>query len=159
MKVNSSTKNSRQCPYLLSLILGIWGVDEDNNAQRYDEGGISFEVSGIKLKQIDSGPEGVVLGVTLNDVVYCRSGILPSKPLGTLWKRIHGCELKYISCGRLGCWGVAPDGSVHYREGVTRHECRGKSWVCSKFTCILFAIFLNYIFGRGAFLSFVNHCY
>ncbi|XP_028415842.1 peroxidasin-like protein [Dendronephthya gigantea] len=85
---------------------GIWGVDKDKNAVRHGKDG--FEViPGIKLQQIDSGPEGVVLGVTLGNDVVCRSGIVPFKVFGTNWKRMSVPKSKYISCGRLGCWGVA----------------------------------------------------
>ena len=75
--------------------------------------------------QIDSGPEGIVLGVTENKEVYCRSNS---------WRRIRGF-IKYISCGALGCWGVSPSNHVYYREGVTPQNCVGRSWVSCIWSC------------------------
>ena len=108
----------------IDLTLGIWGVDTNNDVFRRVGGGNWKRIPGRKLKQVDSGPQGIVLGVTKSNQVYCLSG--------NKWK-IMNRRLKYISCGAslgsTGCWGISPGDRVYYREGVTRKNCAGTSWV------------------------------
>jgi hypothetical protein len=79
------------------------------------------------LKQIDSGPRGIVYGVNRNDQIYCRKGITDSQPWGVVWQRVPG-ELKYVSCGNLGCWGVNKNDQIWFRHGVTSSNCDGTTW-------------------------------
>ena len=85
-------------------------------------------IKGKSLKQIDSGPAGIVWGVNKDDDIYCRDGIKNENPKGTDWKHISG-KLKYVSCGPYGCWGVNSLDNIYFRRGVTAAECSGTGWV------------------------------
>ena len=80
------------------------------------------------LKQIDSGPAGIVWGVNIGYSIYCRVGITNNAPKGTGWKLVAGKLLKYISCGPYGCWGVEADDDIWFRYGVTPDNCGGTTW-------------------------------
>ena len=67
------------------------------------------------LKQLDSGPSGIVCGISHNFEFYCREGITESKPTGTKWRKLGGI-LTYISCGDYGCWGVNKHHNVYLIE-------------------------------------------
>ena len=85
-----------------------------------------LKFSGL-LKQIDSGPEGIVYGVNSNNNIYCRTGISHARPHGVSWKQVPG-KLKYVSCGNLGCWGVSSGDFIWFRRGVTAEKCEGSRW-------------------------------
>ena len=115
---------------------GVWGVNKNNDIY-YRNGlesnkhcvGTSWRKIDGKLKQIDSGPYGIVYGVNAHDQIFCRTGISSSTPYGTGWKQVtsHG-RLKYVSCGALGCWGVSSGDRVYFRSGVSRSNCAGSRW-------------------------------
>jgi hypothetical protein len=111
-----------QLYFIANLILGVWGVDEDNNVFNLDASGKWEKIAGVELTQVDSGPKGIVVGVTEDNDVYCLTG--------KRWNLVRG-HLKYFSCGALGCWGVSPGNRVFYREGVSPKNCAGTSWVCN----------------------------
>jgi hypothetical protein len=69
------------------------------------------------LKQIDSGPKGIVCGVSSIDEVFCRTGITDGTPEGSAWIKLDG-SLKYISCGEFGHWGVNKNNQVFFRGGI-----------------------------------------
>lgn len=79
------------------------------------------KTAGIKLKQIDSGPERIVAGVGEDNKAYCLKWYW--------WKKISKLSVKHISCGTLGCWVVSSNDGVFYREGVTQENCAGTNWV------------------------------
>ena len=114
---------------------GIWGVERDNNIY-YRDGvnesnpdGTSWRVIVGKLKQVDSGPTGIVYGVDSNGTVYCRSGIESGKPFGTNWMQVMpSIAMKYVSCGERACWGVNTANNPRYRSEVTKDNCAGKKW-------------------------------
>ena len=87
---------------------------------------IPLKFSGL-LKQIDSGPEGIVYGVNSNDDIFCRTGISHAQPRGVSWRHVPG-KLKYISCSDLGCWGVNSGDYIWFRSGVTAEKCEGTAW-------------------------------
>ena len=106
--------------------------------------GTSWTRIGGALKQIDSGPYGIVCGVNRGDDIYCRIGITDHNPKGTGWHHIGG-KLKYISCGELGCWGVNSVNQIFFRTGVSRHNPAGVfGFVCKSFL-IDFKLKLNKI--------------
>ena len=80
------------------------------------------------MKQIDSGPEGIVIGVTENHEVYRRAGISNTNYIGKEWVKIDG-SLTHVSCGRSGCWGVDSTEHVYYIDGVLLQSCLGPSLV------------------------------
>ena len=77
--------------------------------------------------QIDSGPTGIVYGVNSAHSIFCRTGITASNLKGTGWKHVSGA-LKYVSCGKFGCWGVNTHNYIYFRTGVTPSKCQGDSW-------------------------------
>ena len=47
---------------------------------------------------------------------------------GSGWERIEG-EMKYVSCGEFGCWGIRKeDDSVCFRKGITEAAPQGLQW-------------------------------
>ena len=112
---------------------GVWGVSRSHRI--YIRRGISprrksgtgwSSVSG-KLKQIDSGPFGIVCGVNRQRNIYCRRGITRKRPRGNGWIRVPG-KLTYISCGLYGHWGVNKYFRIYFRYGVTYRKPQGQRW-------------------------------
>ena len=85
-----------------------------------------FAFQGL-LKQIDSGPTGIVYGVNKHDGIFCRTGITDDNLKGTGWRGVGGL-LKYVSCGPYGCWGVNSADHIWVRSGVTAAKCEGTEW-------------------------------
>ena len=114
---------------------GVWGVNANN--QVYIREGVTEShpsgtqwklLSSKRLKQIDSGPRGIVYGVDISNHIYCRIGITNDAPHGTGWKGVSGL-LKYVSCNDLGCYGVNHYNQVFYSLGVNAENCAGSSWI------------------------------
>lgn len=80
------------------------------------------------LKQIDSGPKGIVCGVNSGGKTYCRFGISRRYPWGKRWLLVPG-KLKYITCGAYGHWGVKSNNKIYFRTGVTRTRPGGIRWM------------------------------
>ena len=49
-------------------------------------------------------------------------------PAGTGWRLVPG-DLKYISCGAFGCWGVDKQGTIYFRKGVSTANPAGTEWM------------------------------
>ena len=62
-----------------------------------------MKVEGI-LRQLDSGPKGIICGVNYKSSVYQREGITELNPIGAKWQACSG-RLDYISCNDYGFWG------------------------------------------------------
>jgi hypothetical protein len=77
--------------------------------------------------QIDSGPPGIVYGVTTANDIKCRIGFSPFSPHGTGWRDVPG-TMKYVSCGPYGCWAVNSNNAIWFRHGVTPEKCEGSTW-------------------------------
>ena len=103
---------------------GTWGVN--SKSQIYYYRGRWIRVPG-GLKQIDSGPLGIVCGVNTADNIYCRTGITTARRNGRSWTRVPG-KLKYISCGALGHWGVNKANNIYFRYGVKPGRPQGTRW-------------------------------
>ena len=80
-----------------------------------------------RLKQIDSGPRGIVCGVNRYNNIYCRAQITTRYKRGRRWVRVPG-KLKYISCGEYGYWGVSKANNIYFREGTSRINLVGTKW-------------------------------
>ena len=91
--------------------------------------GTKWKRIGGLLKQIDSGPFGIVCGVNHHDIIFCRSGIVWGKLMGKNWRRVPG-RLKHISCGEFGHWGVNKFHSIFFRLGVTHERPEGMN-ICA----------------------------
>ncbi|KAJ8264005.1 hypothetical protein GJAV_G00144020 [Gymnothorax javanicus] len=109
---------------------GVWGTNCDNNIFRL-VAGKWVQVSG-KLVQVDAGGDQFVAGVDHIDRIFCMNQeatvTLQNTSSPAPWKQLPG-GLMYYSCGPLGCWGVARDQLIYFREGVTPRHCSGeKDW-------------------------------
>jgi hypothetical protein len=118
--------------YVSSGGAGVWGVYKYRIYVRVGVGGRNPKGRSWKrisggLKQIDSGPPGIVCGVNKNDYIYCRTGIVPANKFGRSWVRVPG-KLKYISCGALGHWGVNKANNIYFRYGVNPGRPQGTRW-------------------------------
>ncbi|XP_028395858.1 uncharacterized protein LOC114519877 [Dendronephthya gigantea] len=133
-----SQENWQRIPGLLNHVsvgeAGVWGVNKDNHIfyrKDYESvensAGVGWVRASGLLKQIDSGPRGIVYGVNSNNDIFCRTGISHALPFGNSWRHVVG-KLKYISCGNLGCWGVNSNDDIFIRHGVTAANCAGSSW-------------------------------
>ena len=114
---------------------GVWCFDANN--QVYIQEGVTEShpsgtqwklLSSTALKQIDSGPRGIVYGVNIYNHIYCRIGITSDAPDGTGWKRVWG-RLNYVSCNDLGCYGVNHFYQIFCRLGVNAENCAGSAWI------------------------------
>lgn len=110
------------CNNISPILSGVWGVDENNDVYHYFRSAKWKHIPGIKMMQIDSGPEGIVVGVTENHEVYHRTGISNTNYVGKEWVKIDG-SLTHVSCGRSGCWGVDSAEHVYYIDGVFTRSC------------------------------------
>ena len=104
---------------------GVWGVNRNQNI--YYRAKKRWLHVGGKLKQIDSGPRGIVCGVNKYDNIYCRLQVSSRCRQGRRWVRVPG-KLKYISCGDYGHWGVNKANDIYFREGVSRSNPGGLKW-------------------------------
>ena len=81
----------------------------------------------LRLKQIDSGPFGIVYGVDKKKrQVYCRIGITWSRPSGQAWRRIGTEKMKSVSAGLYGVWATNEYHRIYFRIGVTRTKPQGE---------------------------------
>lgn len=112
---------------------GVWGVNRNNRIYMrrgitpQKVSGSSWVGIGGRLKQIDSGPFGIVCGVSQGDSIYCRRGITQRRPTGNGWIRVPG-KLSYISCGLYGHWGINKNFRIYFRYGVSFGKPQGQRW-------------------------------
>lgn len=112
---------------------GVWGVNYGNyiyfrqGISKRSKSGSSWRRIGGRLKQIDSGPFGIVCGVNSGNNIYCRRGISSRRRYGVNWIRVPG-KLTYISCGQYGHWGVNKGRNIYFRQGVRRNRPQGTRW-------------------------------
>ena len=57
------------------------------------------------LKQVESGPNGVVWGINKAGYIYLRAGVSKKNPLGTSWISVVGL-LSHVTVGCTGVYGV-----------------------------------------------------
>ena len=72
---------------------------------------------GGKLKQIEAGPNGGVLGVNRANYIYYRAGVSRGRPTGRHWVRIGG-RLNHVSLGCTGIYGVSSNGRIWKYRGL-----------------------------------------
>lgn len=122
-----------QVKHISSGKAGVWGVHGGGNIYyrsgltRKNKKGVTWKQVPGKLKQIDSGPRGVVCGVNKYDNIYCRLQITSRTPSGKTWAKLPG-KLKYISCGEYGQWGVNKANMIYFRVGYSRINPLGWTW-------------------------------
>lgn len=111
---------------------GVWGIMGNRvfyrvKVTRKRPLGIRWKRIARGLRQIDSGPKGIVCGVNNGGAILCRIGINRLRPYGRAWTRVAG-KFTYISCGDFGHWAVNKANQVYFREGVTRFRPAGVRW-------------------------------
>ncbi|XP_048362822.1 fish-egg lectin-like [Sphaerodactylus townsendi] len=107
---------------------GVWGVDSNYSVYKLVGGSLRL-VTGL-FKQIDAGGNQFVVGVNVNDDIYCLpkpSAVTADGSSPLPWIHIEG-KLNYYSCGPLGCWGVNSTDAIYFRHGVTPDSCAGTRW-------------------------------
>ena len=109
--------------YVSSGGAGVWGLDSHNNIY-FREGvkesnplGSDWKNVGGGLSKIDSGPEGMVCGITSSFRPVCRKGLTYDNPSGTKWQKLSG-RMKDISCGIYGCWAINKQNRVYFTSHV-----------------------------------------
>ena len=102
---------------------GVWGASTASDIFYRDMATKSWKKIAGRLKQIDSGPKGVVCGVNNINKVFCRTGISDYNPEGFDWVELDRPELQinYISCGEYGHWAATKDSKIFFREGIIIH--------------------------------------
>lgn len=114
---------------------GVWAVAKNGNAY-FREGITSLNPKGRKwvkvsgrLRQVDSGPSGVVYAVGRDGDARCRAKITGNKPEGSFWRTVNSPSyMSYVSCGSFGCWASDSRARVWFRDGVSKYNCRGTKW-------------------------------
>lgn len=107
----------------------VWGVNANyeifyrDGIQDDDPKGDNWRNIKGGLKQLDSGPKGIVCGVNYKSSVYCRGGITEENPAGTKWLYESG-RLEYISCCDFGCWGVNKYNDVFFANQMNGRSTR-----------------------------------
>ena len=74
---------------------------------------------GGRLKQVESGPNGVVWGVNRHNQIFFRAGVTRRNPVGRRWHYIRQGRLRHISVGCTGVYGLSTNGQIwKYRGGI-----------------------------------------
>ncbi|KAH0631329.1 hypothetical protein JD844_005617 [Phrynosoma platyrhinos] len=111
-------------------ISGIWMVGNDNIIYRLMGG--NLEKVSESFQQIDAGGDLFVAGVKSNYQPVCLSSaefltMKPSSLPGLTWTNMDW-EMKFLTCGLKGCWGVNRVDAVYFRVGIQPHRCQGNRW-------------------------------
>ena len=133
---------------------GVWGVMTTFDIYYRDMVTNSFRKIDGGLKQIDSGPKGIVCGVNSANEAFCRSGISDSLPEGSGWIKLADrpdLQIKYISCGEYGHWVVTKDNKIFFREGIVIHYIKAGAGT------LIRGVFIY--FGSARLISFQINCY
>ena len=112
---------------------GVWGIATLNRiyirlgVTKRRPFGTRWKRVGGRLKQIDSGPKGIVCGVSRLNKLFCRLQICRRAPYGRRWIYVSK-KFTYVSIGDYGYWALNPAGQIYFREGVTRSRPQGYKW-------------------------------
>ena len=112
--------------YITAGESGVWAVDVQNQVQlrlgisdKLPEGKQWYRVNG-KMKKIDSGPLGVLCGITVETEIKCRTGVTLTDPKGNGWSPVpFERRPKRISCGEYGCWVLTKSNKVRFSKSST----------------------------------------
>jgi hypothetical protein len=105
--------------YITAGESGVWAVGNKGEVQLrlgitddLPEGKQWYPVIG-EMEQIDSGPLGILCGITTKQTIDCRTGVSLNDPKGNGWSTISfEKKPKHISCGEFGCWVVTRSNKV-----------------------------------------------
>uniref|UniRef100_A0A671YQ37 Fish-egg lectin-like n=1 Tax=Sparus aurata TaxID=8175 RepID=A0A671YQ37_SPAAU len=109
---------------------GLWATSiSGNRVYKYIAGNFVIS-SGLSMRQVDAGGDGQVVGVTSSSSAYClRSDYASSyKGSGSLsWSNLSRV-LKYISCGKYGCWGTDTSNRIFFTQTLSPTTCGNSRW-------------------------------
>ena len=69
-----------------------------------------------KLRMVESGPAGIVVGLSDTDDLFVRQGVTRDKPTGIRWNKMD-MKLAHVTVGKRGITGILPDGTVARNRG------------------------------------------
>ena len=78
----------------------------------------SVYLSSGLLRQLDAGGDGQVVGVTSSSSTWCLRSDYASSFKGTgsvSWSNLSRV-MKYISCGKYGCWGIDTNNRIFFTQ-------------------------------------------
>ncbi|XP_077312807.1 fish-egg lectin-like [Lithobates pipiens] len=105
---------------------GVWGVNRANNIFKIQDNKW-MSVAGL-LKQVDAGGDKFLGGVNAQDNIFClRQSCTVSRSSAVSWTQLKE-DLKYYSCGPMGCWGVNSVNNIYVRHNVNPTACQGTQW-------------------------------
>ncbi|XP_062895045.1 fish-egg lectin-like [Mobula hypostoma] len=118
---------------------GVWGVGQDMGIYRLAAGGWQ-NVTGEQLLQLDAGGVGTLWGVDRFGSTHCLRVVRPG-PVSTGGSpafSIQGGQMKYLSCGPQGCWGVSLADDIYHCHSACSSSCLITSWeqVSGKFQMV-----------------------
>uniref|UniRef100_A0A671YUV7 Fish-egg lectin n=1 Tax=Sparus aurata TaxID=8175 RepID=A0A671YUV7_SPAAU len=108
---------------------GLWATgNSGDKVYKYIAG--NFVASGGLLRQLDAGGDGQVVGVTSSSSTWClRSDYASSfKGSGSVsWSNLSRV-MKYISCGKYGCWGTDTNNRIFFTQTLSPTTCGNSRW-------------------------------
>ncbi|XP_066578309.1 fish-egg lectin-like [Amia ocellicauda] len=105
---------------------GLWRVGLDGLVFKWFQKGW-VQVNPGNLIQIDAGGDKFVVGCNPSSGIVClnhRPALSYDGSGSVSWMAVPG-ELKYYSCGPVGCWGVNKLDEIHVKLGVSGNSCPG----------------------------------
>ncbi|XP_066578200.1 fish-egg lectin-like [Amia ocellicauda] len=105
---------------------GLWRVGVDGLVFKWFRSGW-VQVNPDNLIQIDAGGDKFVVGCNASHSIFClnhRPALSYDGSGSVSWMAVPG-ELKYYSCGPVGCWGVNNLDEIHVKLGVGGNSCPG----------------------------------
>ena len=147
-----SSVPSESLKYVTTGGSGTWAIDK-NNLVRFKSSSNSrqWDYTGSELfKNIDSGPKGFVFGVRSNGVLAYRDGISKAVPYGLEWINL-GRNLKSVSVGSYGIWGVDDSGVAHFARRPSSLKIFPLTWrvINGPYLTKIDAGFGNNVWGVG----------
>ena len=121
---------------------GVWGVAMDGSVV-YRTGIYSGNPKGtawttvpiaMKLKKIESGPRGIVLGIESSGSVVHQLQYQNDLPTGLAWPVLilvednKGDKATDVSCGSYACWVITTSGSMLVGKGLTPEAKLDYKW-------------------------------
>ena len=77
------------------------------------------------LKQIESGPKGIVVGVNQHRLIYYRAGVTRGNPTGRYWVNIKG-RLTHVIAGCRGIYGLNQGHQIFRYRGMSKTFVRNE---------------------------------
>jgi hypothetical protein len=114
------------------LIAGDISIHEYTN--NIEEGWTLIEnFAGNTLKQVDSGYNSQLVGVSAEGKAYYRTGITKATPKGDGWSNVFNQQTSYsflhiTMCDNGRVWATDTDHLIHFRTGVNDNNPTGDAW-------------------------------